>query len=160
MSAVIHSVIIAEKALSVIESEVCAFGIIETGGILMGHLHNGIIYIDKASDAGPHAIHDQFYFRADPNYIDMFIDMESANSSGKNHYLGEWHTHPQLKPEPSEVDLNSLSEIASTSQEFAILLIVGAIKFSKENLLNQQVLILKYKDDRSFFQLKKIAEGT
>ena len=153
MSSVIHSVIFSKVALSTIESQISEFGIIETGGILMGYLEHDVIYIDKASDPGPHAIHDQIYFRADANYIDMFIDMESANSFGKNYYLGEWHTHPQVNPEPSEVDFNSLYEIASTSQEFAILLIVGAIKFSKEKFQKQHLLILKYKDDRRFFRL-------
>ncbi|HUC81914.1 MAG TPA: Mov34/MPN/PAD-1 family protein [Flavisolibacter sp.] len=153
MNSVIHNLKFSEQALNLFASQITEFGTIETGGILMGYLEEGILHVEKASEPGPNAIHDPVYFRADANYIDMFIDMEFANSGGKNYYLGEWHTHPQVEPEPSDVDYNSLYEIANSAEEFAILLIVGAIKFSKEKFYNQHIAILKYKDDRRFYQV-------
>jgi integrative and conjugative element protein (TIGR02256 family) len=135
------------------ESQILTFGTIETGGVLMGHLTNGTLYIEKASDPGPKAIHELTYFRADANYIDMYIDMEWANSNGKNMYLGEWHTHPQTFPDPSPTDTTSLAEIAQTSEEYALLLILGAVDFSKELFSKQHILLLKYKNDRRFYSL-------
>jgi integrative and conjugative element protein (TIGR02256 family) len=129
------------------------FGTIETGGVLMGHLTNGTLYVEKASDPGPNAIHELTYFRADANYIDMYIDMEFANSNGENIYLGEWHTHPQTFPEPSPTDTNSLAEIAQTSEEYALLLILGAVDFSRDFFSKQHILLLKYKNDRRFYSL-------
>ncbi len=60
----------------------------------------------------------------------MYIDLEHANSGGRN-YLGEWHTHPEMQPNPSDLDYDSLYEIADSSEEFALLVIVGAINFHK-----------------------------
>jgi integrative and conjugative element protein (TIGR02256 family) len=153
VSSVIHNVKYSDGVLETIHSQIQKFRTIETGGVLMGHLENGILFIEKASEPGPNATHEPTYFRADANYVDMYIDIEVANSNGKDVYLGEWHTHPQINPEPSPVDGNSLMEIAASSEEFAVLLIIGAIKFSKELFARQHILLLKYKNDGRFFRL-------
>jgi len=93
------------------------------------------------------------YFKADNNYITMFIDMEIANSGGKLRYLGEWHTHPQIEPMPSEIDLTSLYEIAKTSNDFCLLLIIGAINFEIKAFIKQSISIINYKDDGKFYEL-------
>jgi integrative and conjugative element protein (TIGR02256 family) len=156
VSSVIHSAKFSQQARETFESQIGEFGIIETGGVLMGHLKDGTLLIEKASDPGPNAIHDLTYFRADANYIDMYIDMEYANSRGQNYYLGEWHTHPQVEPEPSDIDYTSLFEIAESSKDFAVLLIIGAINFSNKNFLTQQIILLKYKEDRRYFKLENL----
>jgi integrative and conjugative element protein (TIGR02256 family) len=42
------------------------------------------------------------------------------------HYIGDWHTHPQARPTPSSVDLESIGEIVrlSTHGFGAFLLVV------------------------------------
>jgi integrative and conjugative element protein (TIGR02256 family) len=77
--------------------------------------------------------------------------MEYANSDGRNYYLGEWHTHPQIHPEPSDVDYQSLHEIAKSSSEYALLLILGAVEFRRAKFSKQHIAVLKYKDDRRFY---------
>lgn len=153
MNSVIRSVKYSDQAISMFDSQIRKFGTIETGGVLMGYLSQGVLNVEIASDPGPKAIHELTYFRADVNYIDMFIDMEWVNSGGKNIYLGEWHTHPQTFPEPSPTDTNSLAEIAETSEEYALLLILGAVNFSRELFSKQHVLLLKYSNDRRFYYL-------
>ena len=147
-------VVIKKGVIALFEEEVDKAAGLETGGILMGYLDGHKICITKASKAGPKAIHDEIYFKADPDYIDMFIDMEVANSKGRIQYLGEWHTHPQVEPYPSTVDLDSITDIASTSSKgFTLLLILGAINFSFDNFEDQSIFVVKFSKDNSFFEL-------
>lgn len=147
-------VVINKKIITLFEEEIKKIGHLETGGILLGYLDSHKIYITKASNAGPKAIHDEIYFKADPDYIDMFIDMEVANSDGRIYYLGEWHTHPQIEPYPSTVDLKSITDIASSSsKEFALLLILGAINFSFDKFEEQSIFVIKFSEEKSFFKL-------
>lgn len=135
----------SNQALQMFQSEIGIFGDLETGGVLIGHIEEDVLIIDKASNGGINAIHEEFYFRADPNYIDMFIDMEIANSGGKHRYIGEWHTHPQIEPEPSNLDLTSLCEIAESSDDFCLLLIIGTVDYQSKLFNNQSISIIKHK---------------
>lgn len=151
-----NNIIFNESHLEVIEKEILSFGTVETGGVLMGCITDDGITVEAISGPGPKAIHENFYFRADPNYIDMFIDMSYANSQGKWEYLGEWHTHPQTTPEPSIKDLISLEEIAESSDNFAILLIIGAIGYTSEKFLRQSTVIIKFRQEGKFDDLSII----
>jgi integrative and conjugative element protein (TIGR02256 family) len=142
------------SVLDVFENEVTKIGIRETGGVLLGWTENENIIVAKATGAGPNAVHEKIFFRADANYIDMIIDMEYANSNGKINYIGEWHTHPQMNPRPSQVDLNSLDEIVESSGEPNLLLIIGAIDFKKDFFVEQSISILKFPSDDRYFELE------
>lgn len=146
-------IIYSQECIQTFLSEITDFLGSETGGVLMGYIEERVVYVEKASQAGPKAIHDEIYFQADANYIDMFIDMQYANSNGKYRYLGEWHTHPQITPEPSPKDLNSLDEISATADELVILLIIGAINFKAANFDKQSISILKLVGDSNFYLL-------
>lgn len=144
-----------KELLAFFEGQVKKFGRVETGGILLGWIdENSNIIVSKATDAGSNAIHDDVYFKADADYIDMIIDIEYANSGGKVVYLGEWHTHPQVHPEPSLVDLNSLREIVESSGKPNLLLILGAVGFSKTNFTSQSVSIIKLPNKKKFYELE------
>lgn len=137
----------SKQALDVFYSEIIKFGEIETGGALIGYIAGDTIFVEKASNGGKNAIHEELYFHADPNYIDMFIDMEVANSNERYRYLGEWHTHPEIKPSPSYIDLQSLNEIVLSSDDFCILLIIGNKNFKSESFLNQSISLIHKKED-------------
>ena len=109
----------SEQAINMFVSEIKKFDRIETGGVLIGYIQDEVAFVEKATDGGPNATHEDYYFQADPNYINMLIDME----------------------------------IADTSEEFAILLILGAINFDVQKLSNQYFSIIKYKDNKDFFRL-------
>lgn len=149
----IENVIFSKQALHMFHSEIETYGVVETGGVMMGYVDGKTIHVEKVSNGGLKAIHEYLYFRADNNYIEMFIDMETANSGGKYRYLGEWHTHPQINPEPSEIDLNSLHEIASSSNDFCLLLIIGAVDFEVDSFIKQSITILNYKRKNKFYVL-------
>jgi len=144
------------SVLDVFQNEIAKFGTRETGGVLLGWIENKNIIVAKATDAGPNAIHEKIFFRADANYIDMIIDIEHANSNGKISYIGEWHTHPQMNPQPSQVDLNSLDEIVESSGEPNLLLIIGAIDFKKDVFVEQSISIVKFPNDKRFFELEPL----
>lgn len=147
------NIIFKKSQLDVIEKEISKFGTVETGGVLMGYVTTEGIIVEAISGPGPKAIHEDVYFRADPSYIDMFIDMTYANSNGQWEYLGEWHTHPQIVPEPSVKDLISLEEIAESADNFSILLIVGAIGYASEKFLEQTTAIIKFRARTKFQEL-------
>ena len=84
----------------------------------------------------------------------MIIDLEYANSNGKIQYIGEWHTHPQINPYPSKLDLISLSEITNSSKHINVLLIIGGIGFNKSKFLDQSISIVKYFDQNNFLHIE------
>lgn len=142
---VIKKVEIDSESLRLIEAEVAKARPLETGGVIVGRIQDGVITIDKLSGPGPNALHEIDYFQADPNYVDMFIDLQYANSNGESKYLGEWHCHPQVHPEPSPKDLVSLSEIADDHDESVLLIIVGAVGFSAATFKSQSIAITAHK---------------
>ena len=150
----INKVHYKKQAMEIFQSEIEKFEGLESGGVLIGHLEDDVLVIDKASNGGPNAVHEEFYFRADPNYVDMFIDMEIANSDGELRYIGEWHTHPQIDPTPSDLDLQSLYDISESSRDFCILLIIGAINFQPKLFSKQTISIIKHAKESKFYLLK------
>lgn len=154
----INKIVYSNQSLEVFKDEIDNYGEIETGGVLLGYIEDSTIFIEKASNGGPKAIHEYMYFQADADYIDMFIDIEVANSLGKLRYIGEWHTHSQIRPEPSSIDLQSLYEISETSKDFSTLLIIGVTKFSKKKFKNSSISILKQKNEDEFYFLDSIIQ--
>ena len=150
----IKDIVFSEEVLRTFNDEIEKYGELESGGVLIGYVEKSTMYIDKASDGGPNAIHECMYFRADPLYVDMYIDMEIANSSSKYRYIGEWHTHSQVFPEPSDVDLNSIKEIAESSSDFSVLLIIGTSNFKLKKICDHSISLICYKDLEGFFMLK------
>ncbi len=144
----------SKQALDIFNSEILKFGEIETGGVLIGFISGNTIFVEKASNGGKNAIHEELYFKADPNYIDMFIDMEVANSNGQFRYLGEWHTHPEVMPSPSVIDINSLNEIAFSSDDFCMLLIIGNLSYKNDLFARQSISIIKEKKADDAYLLK------
>lgn len=135
---------------SLIAAEIKKYGDVETGGILLGTYVDNEIHIIKATDGGSKAIREPYYFKADADYVEMLIDMEYANSGGVIVYIGEWHTHPQIYPTPSELDLISLQEIVADSGKIHLLLIVGAVGFHISNLQEQTIHIIKHPNESGF----------
>lgn len=151
----INRVSFSRNAIDMFQAEIDKYGSIETGGVMLGYVTNETIYVEKVSNGGSKAVHEYLYFRADNNYIEMFIDMEIANSGGKLRYLGEWHTHPQINPEPSKLDLDSLEEITESTDDFCILVILGSLGFSKDLFTEKSIVILKENNDSSFYEIDK-----
>ncbi|CCC86214.1 uncharacterized protein y4oA (plasmid) [Paenibacillus polymyxa M1] len=85
----------------------------ETGGILVGYLKHGIMYITGASDSGPHSTECPDLFVRDNQYCQAYLDQIETETGRKIRYAGEWHSHPSAAYEPSQTDIKSLKDIAN-----------------------------------------------
>lgn len=86
---------------------------VEAGGLLLGRLIDGSadVVVDEAT--GPHA-HDRrsrFAFFRRRNPAQGLVNRAWAGSSGTRIYLGEWHSHPEDDPTPSDPDYNNWRRI-------------------------------------------------
>lgn len=87
--------------------------LIETGGVMAGQVDDkGNITVTHVSGPGPKAITTTTKFEKDVEYCQDFLDNLYKDSNRKIIYVGEWHSHPSAKNQPSGTDIKSLSEIA------------------------------------------------
>lgn len=78
----------------------------ETGGILLGHVAEPArIEVSIAGGPGPNALHEARRFVRDLTYAQTLAERAWADEQAQ--WVGEWHTHPNGDPRPSEADLAS-----------------------------------------------------
>ena len=110
----------------------------ETGGVFMGYrAENQDSVVTDMIYAGPCAIHSRFRFNPDQDYqLKQIADIYLA-SKGTITYLGDWHSHPNSKPELSLLDRRTLTKIAITTESMnknPIMVILG--RYPKQWTLN------------------------
>lgn len=66
----------------------------ETGGLLLGHFHNGIWYVIEASDPGINAKFYNAYHEGDDVYENHVCGVISRTYKYPLVFLGMWHRHP------------------------------------------------------------------
>lgn len=100
---------------------------LEAGGFLVGYRdsNSGNVSIDGLSQPYPLDIRNriQFIIR-DPQHR-VFLN---KSRSKKSFYMGVWHTHPQIIPEPSSIDWQDWRETVETditACEYVFFLIAG-----------------------------------
>lgn len=76
----------------------------EAGGIIMGKLVGDEIQVMRLSVPTGLDKASRFNFERHVLSAQIVIDYEFYNSNGEMVYLGEWHTHPEPHPTPSETD--------------------------------------------------------
>ena len=76
----------------------------ESGGILLGQIKDNTIYLIKASVPNPFDKQSRYSFERNKEIAQIIVDHEFINSSNKTIYIGEWHTHPEDYPTPSDPD--------------------------------------------------------
>ena len=105
-------------------------GATEAGGVLIGRhiVDSRDIVIDGVTGPMPGDRRARTRFdRAHRRHQDV-LDDTWERSGGTSVYLGEWHTHPEPSPTPSQVDLNDWRRrLVSDSVEadFLLFVIVG-----------------------------------
>lgn len=82
----------------------------ESGGIILGQVENGKVYVTKLSIPNQLDKANKTYFERHQLPAQLIINHEFHNSDGKTIYLGEWHTHPELHPTPSHMDIKMLQK--------------------------------------------------
>jgi len=85
----------------------------EAGGQLFGRFEGTRIVISRAT--GPNATDFRTRFRFLPNRRTEKKEIEQMYTESL-HFVGDWHTHPQRIPLPSNEDINSIRDIFSRSK--------------------------------------------
>ena len=103
----------------------------EAGGQLFGSLSSSEIVIEKITGPRPADNRGRFHFEPDRRAEQREIkEMHKRDL----HYVGDWHTHPELVPSPSGRDLRSIKECARKSTHGLngfLLIVVGLAPFPK-----------------------------
>ena len=98
----------------------------EAGGILLGYRRDPHIHVVDATvpGSGDRALRTRFWRSASSH---QRIARERWLSSGHTlDYVGEWHTHPQLSPSPSIIDIGEWKRISALrAGEQMLFLILG-----------------------------------
>ncbi|MTI47822.1 MAG: hypothetical protein FH761_08275 [Firmicutes bacterium] len=87
-------------------------GMHESGGILLGKVRNDYSEL-IITDISEPCIKDKSgrcYFIRNKENAQMIINKEWEKSNGEINYLGEWHTHPEINPNPSFIDRRLLKQ--------------------------------------------------
>ncbi len=102
----------------------------ESGGYIIGYKHRetGNITLEKVSHPYPLDIRNRIRFdMRDPLHKIFLV----KNRVHKSYYMGVWHTHPQLVPVPSQIDLrdwNQTLDVDKTASEYIFYIIAGLQK--------------------------------
>lgn len=112
---------IDNEAYEFMQQEILKEPEVETGGVLAGSkLENGDIKVHYASAPGPNAVTKETEFRKDVNFCQAYLDEKYRNEGVRAIYVGEWHYHPSLSNQPSNIDLASLSQISLQKEYLTI----------------------------------------
>ena len=124
-----YTIHISENVLSILEKFKQNKFQNESGGIILGSVYeNNRIYIDKLSLPTKFDKSSRNTFDRDQKIAQIIVDFEYYNSKGEIIYLGEWHTHPEKNPLPSNVDAKMIKQQFKDNkinEDFLILLIQG-----------------------------------
>jgi integrative and conjugative element protein (TIGR02256 family) len=77
---------------------------------LLGQVKENNIYITRVSFPSNQDKSSRFSFSRNKNYAQAIIDFEFHNSNKRTIYLGEWHTHPEELPTPSNTDRKMIKD--------------------------------------------------
>ncbi len=108
---------------------------LEAGGVLMGRLLKGSsnIVIDENTEPMSGDARSRFAFERSARGHQEVLDARWSESAGTCGYLGEWHTHPEPHPTPSNVDLRDWRRRLKQDQfdvAHLLFIIVGTEKIS------------------------------
>ena len=122
----------------------------EFGGLLIGYYSEDLKTCIIESSIVPKKFNSsRYFFERGKEGLKQKLT-EAYNSTPRLIYIGEWHTHPDGVPSPSNADLNAMIEIAKSpdvSIENPILIILGVTKtemklgtyvYSKNKLLKYE----------------------
>jgi len=90
---------------------------LETGGVLMGEIYpkSNKIKITHIL-VGEHTSSSKYGVELNVKYLQKKIDEIWQRSYGTITYLGDWHTHPEIKPKPSFIDYKTFLKNYYSSQ--------------------------------------------
>jgi integrative and conjugative element protein (TIGR02256 family) len=103
----------------------------EAGGQLFASMKNDKIDVVYATGPSKNAARGRFFFH--PNRKEEQLEIKSAFEK-ELHFIGDWHTHPELEPNPSAADVDKAVKIFKRSQHELnglLMVIVGSASFPR-----------------------------
>ena len=103
----------------------------EAGGQLFARFVGNEIRIECATGPRPTDRRSRFFYTPDRNEEQHEIDKLHKRGF---HFIGDWHTHPQLLPSPSHSDLRSIRDAVTLSEHHLnafVMIIVGTEQFPR-----------------------------
>lgn len=97
----------------------------EAGGQLFG-VFEGSRTVRVLKATGPRKTDLRRLFFYKPDKIAEQREIDESFSSGL-HYVGDWHTHPQMIPTPSRFDVDSLQNVFRKSTHFLNYLLLAVV---------------------------------
>lgn len=97
----------------------------EAGGILLGYRRGHHLHAIEATEPAPTDGGSRFHFHRSASAHQHIATNRWRHSGGTLTYLGEWHTHPELVPHPSSLDLASWRELCERHRAPLLFLIAG-----------------------------------
>lgn len=90
----------------------------EAGGVMLGRyvLNSDDIIVDNVTEPMPGDKRSRCRFHRAQKRHQELITQAWGGSKGTCTYLGEWHTHPEVTPEPSDVDWSEWRQKAKTDR--------------------------------------------
>jgi integrative and conjugative element protein (TIGR02256 family) len=102
----------------------------EAGGMILGRLvvESADLIVDEVTEPTKVDRKGRFFFIRRRPAAQRRVNQAWFDSNGTLNYLGEWHSHPEDDPTPSNVDIENWHRISSQArfeQDFLIFAIVG-----------------------------------
>lgn len=126
-----------------LNQELCSFRQItsesvESAGLLIGcYLQNGDVLVDKITIPKPSDIRTRTSFRLDAKLHQIEVDSAYEESDHLLGYIGTWHTHPQAKPVPSNIDKTDWREHEIENPDRPLFFIVVGLQKVSVYTLNE-----------------------
>lgn len=121
-----RNIIISDSILNSVEYEIMKRRQYEVGGIILGN------FIGDDFASGDIVLHSLCPPPEDSKFSELEFSRGGVGVDGvvstvwpTSLYLGEWHKHPSCVVEPSEQDIQSLSEYSETMSMPILMLIIG-----------------------------------
>lgn len=139
-----YNIIITDSVINVLQAHIQHNPKdLESGGILLGKLTEKQIEVMKASIPTQFDKATRVTFERNKISAQIIIDYEFANSAGQTTYLGEWHTHPEPIPNPSDTDNKMIRQQFTKNiilTDFILLVIQGQEKIYFSILSKKDVI--------------------
>jgi integrative and conjugative element protein (TIGR02256 family) len=97
----------------------------EAGGILLGSRRGPHFEIVLATEPTKHDKRSRYHFERSPKVHNEIALEIWRRTNGHTTYLGEWHTHPQVIPSPSVLDISEWDLLTKKQNKPFSMVIVG-----------------------------------
>lgn len=101
----------SDEVLGMFERHVQVGDLPESGGVLLGTVHKKGLLVTKPTRLDRQL---RYLFERLPFGHRAVAKRFWRSSGGTTRYIGEWHTHPQDIPVPSDIDLDEWKKLAGS----------------------------------------------